>query len=244
MNAASNIGVMFSGVIGQEYDMLKLICPLATEMSRLVGVEVACYCRDNPSARTVLELGGGTGITTLSILLASDQVSISSVDNEPTMQNQARQSLQDWVNSGRIDFCSDDALTALQALDDASVDIVASAYTLHNFEQEYRKQVIEEIFRVLKPKGRFINGDRYALDDAGQHTLITQKEVAGYFAVLTEMGRLDLLQQWVLHVINDESEARIMRESAALIQLTDTGFQGVQLKSRLDVNALVMADKC
>ena len=244
MSAGGNMDAMFSGVIGQEYDMLKLICPLAAEMSRLVGDEVACYCRDNPNARTVLELGGGTGITTLSILLASDQVSISSVDNEPTMQNQARQSLQDWLNSGWVDFCGDDALTALQALDDDSVDIVASAYTLHNFEQEYRKQVVEEIFRVLKPGGRFINGDRYALDDAVQHTLITQKEVAGYFEVLTEMDRLDLLQQWVLHVINDESEARIMRESAELIQLTDTGFQHVQLKSRLEVNALVTADKC
>lgn len=33
-------GDMFSGVIGQEYEMLKLICPLATEMSRLVGTAV------------------------------------------------------------------------------------------------------------------------------------------------------------------------------------------------------------
>ena len=34
---------VFSGVIGHEHEMLKLICPLAAEMSRLVGIEVGKY---------------------------------------------------------------------------------------------------------------------------------------------------------------------------------------------------------
>jgi tRNA (cmo5U34)-methyltransferase len=234
---------MFSGVIGQEYEILKLICPYATEMSRLVGVAVDEFSQEQHAEMHVLELGGGTGITTLSILSANNTVRVLSVDNEPIMQKQAKQSLQQWVEAGRLTFSADDALSALQKLADNSVDIVASAYTLHNFEAGYRQQVIQEAYRVLKPFGKFINGDRYALDDINAHTCMTQQEVAGYFKVLTEINRLDLLQQWIIHLFNDESENHIMRESVAMQQLMDAGFAKIQLKLRKDVNALVIAVK-
>lgn len=240
----SQFDAMFSGIIGQEYEMLKLICPFALEMSRLVGLEVGAAWQGRSGIQSVVELGGGTGMTTLSILSASEHGQVLSIDNEPAMQDQAKQSLQDWVKNGRLRFSSDDALSALQKLDDDSVDTVASAYTLHNLEAGYRKQVIEECYRVLKVGGRFINGDRYALDDVTRHTRNTQQEVAGYFKVLTEINRLDLLEQWIIHLFSDESENHIMRESIALKQLNDVGFQQIQLKLRKDINALVTAVKC
>lgn len=61
---------MFSGVIGTEYDTLKLICPLAAKMSQLVGEAVADYAVKQLTELRVLELGGGTGITTLSIFIS------------------------------------------------------------------------------------------------------------------------------------------------------------------------------
>lgn len=244
MNTENSFDALFAGIIGQEYEILKQICPPATEMSRLVGEEVAVFCHAHPGMQTLVELGSGTGITTLSILSAHEGVKVLSIDNEPVMQEQAKNNLQDWVLAGRLDFSANDALSALKALPDDSVNIVASAYTLHNFEKGYRQEVIAEIYRVLKPDGRFINGDRYALDDMVLHTRNTQQEVAGYFKVLTEMGRPDLLEQWILHLFSDESEARIMRESASLAELKDAGFQHVQLKSRLEVNAVMTAVKC
>ncbi|AEF99684.1 class I SAM-dependent methyltransferase [Methylomonas methanica] len=243
MMAANSFDAMFSGVIGQEYQLLKLICPFATEMSRLVGVEVGEYCKLKSDPQFIVELGGGTGITTLSILSADEWSPVLSVDNEPTMQNQAKQSLQAWVDSGRLQFSGNDALSALQQLASDSVDIVASAYTLHNFEADYRRQVIQEIFRVLKVGGQFINGDRYALDDISVHTRNTQKEVAGYFKVLTQINRLDLLEHWIIHLFNDESENHIMRESIALQQMIAAGFERIQFKARHEVNALLTATK-
>ncbi|MBS4051977.1 MAG: class I SAM-dependent methyltransferase [Methylomonas sp.] len=243
MMAANTFDAMFSGVIGQEYQLLKLICPFATEMSRLVGVEVGEYCKSKSEPQAIVELGGGTGITTLAILSADERSSVLSVDNEPAMQNQAKQSLQRWADNGRLGFSGDDALSALTQLESGSVDIVASAYTLHNFEAGYRRQVIQEIFRVLKTGGQFINGDRYALDEVGVHTRNTQKEVAGYFKALKEINRLDLLEQWIIHLFNDESENHIMRESIALQQMIEAGFERIQFKSRHDVNALLTAQK-
>lgn len=234
---------MFSGLIGQEYQMLKLICPYATEMSRLVGLEVAELSNQHAHSLAVLELGGGTGITTLSILSAAENMLLLSVDNEPTMQNQAKESLKEWVEKGRLQFSAQDALTALQSLTDNSIDTIASAYTLHNFEADYRFKVIKEAFRVLKPNGKFINGDRYALDDINNHTRNTQLEVAEYFKVLTGINRLDLLEHWILHLFSDESENHIMRESIARQQLAAAGFIQITLKSRHGVNALMMASK-
>jgi ubiquinone/menaquinone biosynthesis C-methylase UbiE len=243
MTADTPFDAMFSGVIGQEYQMLKLICPFATEMSRLVGESVGAYCRKQNGPQTAVELGGGTGITTLAILSSAHDLKLLSVDNEPTMQNQAKQSLQEWVAAGRLSFSGEDALTALQALANDSVDILASAYTLHNFHIDYRRQVLAEIYRVLKPGGKFVNGDRYALDDISAHTRSIQREVGGYFKVLKEVNRLDLLEHWIVHLFNDESENHVMREAVALTQMTDAGFREIELQQRMEVNALVTAVK-
>jgi len=236
-------GDMFSGVIGQEYEMLKLICPLATEMSRLVGEAVKQYAELNAGPLNIVELGGGTGITTLSLLLADEKLNVFSVDNAPTMQTQAKDSLKQWSDEGRLKFSSDDALTALKAIASNSVDMIASAYTLHNFQHEYRAEVHQQIYRVLKPAGQFVNGDRYSLDDISKHTQTIQQEVAGYFKVLTKLNKLDILEHWIIHLFNDESENHVMRESAALPQLKSIGFSNINLTNRLEVNALVTATK-
>ena len=243
MSEPVNYEAMFSGVIGTEYQWLKKICPLAAHMSRLVGDAVASYCKANPGRVQVLELGGGTGVTTVAILSASEHLSVRSVDNEPTMQAQAKNNLLFFQEQGRLTFIENDALAALKVLPTGSLDIVASAYTVHNFLASYRQQVLAEIFRVLKPGGHFINGDRYALDDVAAHTLMVQQELVGYFKVFVAEKRLDLLEQWVIHLFADEAENRIMRESVALRQLAEAGFVAIELSQRAEVNALVTAVK-
>jgi ubiquinone/menaquinone biosynthesis C-methylase UbiE len=234
---------MFSGVIGQDYELLNLICPLAIQMSRLVGGKAAEYATQPNASLNVVELGGGTGITTLALLTASDKLNIFSIDNEPVMQEQAKINLDKWAQQGKLSFCGDDALFALINIATNSVDIVASAYTLHNFLDSYRQEVIQEIFRILKPGGQFINGDRYALDDIVRHTRTIQNEVSGYFKVLTQINKLDVLEHWIVHLFNDESENHVMREAVALAELKATGFVEINLTNRCEVNALVTAIK-
>ena len=243
MTAGFDNDAMFSGIIGQEYELLKLICPLAAKMSHLVGKTVKRYCQDKTSPQTALELGGGTGITTLALLTADENLQLLSIDNSDTMQKQARQSLDQWLQTGRLSLQLQDILMALKNTADASIDIVASAYTLHNFENGYRRRVIAEIHRVLKPGGLFVNGDRYALDDIDAHTRLIQQEVQGYFSVLIEEGRLDILEHWIVHLFSDESENHLMRETPALTQLAEQGFDAIQLTHRQQVNALVSARK-
>ena len=241
----AQLDAMFSGVIGQEYQILKLICPLAAKMSQLVGERVGETIVNLPSDRdfSVLELGGGTGITTLAILMAGESVNVISVDSEPTMQKQAKHSLQQWAEQGRLSFDGRDALSVLKDTATASVDSVASAYTLHNFLDKYRAEAITEIYRVLKPGGQFINGDRYGLDDISAHTRMIQNEVSGYFKALIGINKLDVLEHWIVHLFSDESENHVMRETFSLQQLRQAGFKQVSLSHRCEVNALVSALK-
>ncbi len=235
---------MFSGIIGKEYELLSLICPLSTEMSKQVGIAVAEYGESlDVDHLSCLELGGGTGITTLAILLNHPNMQVLSIDNTSEMQDQAKQSLAQWVDERRLTFLCQDALSALQTQKSDSFDVIASAYTIHNFPCQYREQTSHEIYRVLKPGGRFINGDRYALDDRDVHTATIQKEIAGYFRVLTQMNKLDLLEHWIIHLFNDESENYVMRTQTALNQLEAAGFKNIRLSHRQEVNALVQADK-
>jgi ubiquinone/menaquinone biosynthesis C-methylase UbiE len=198
---------------------------------------------DTSTALSVVELGTGTGVTTLSLLNANNTLHVVSIDNQMTMQTQAKQHLQAWIDNNRLTLCNNDALSALQNMASNSVDIVASTYTLHNFLNNYREQVLQEIFRVLKPNGLFVNGDRYALNDIDEHTRLTQQDASHFFSVLTKVNKIDLLEQWILHLISDESENHLMRESVALAQLHAAGFTDIKLSHRLEVNALVTATK-
>ncbi|CAA9889452.1 Putative ParA-like ATPase involved in plasmid partitioning (modular protein) [Candidatus Methylobacter favarea] len=184
-----------------------------------------------------------SGVPVWKIKKSAEMAMVISIDNEPAMQNQAKNHLKKWADDERLFFCSDDALTALENTATDSVDIVASAYTLHNFQHAYRHKVIAEIFRILKPGGQFINGDRYGLDDMSMHTRLVQKEVSGYFKILIEANKLDLLESWIIHILHDESEDHIMRESLALNQLREMGFSQISLCHRMEVNALLTAIK-
>lgn len=235
---------LFYGPFAEEYHFLQRICPPAVEMSRRVGECVAAW-RPVAAAPTlqVLELGCGTGFTTRQLLDSREDARILAVDNAPAMLAQARELLAEPLAAGRLELRELDALSALQSIASDSVDIVASAYALHNFLSGYRSRVLAEILRVLKPGGVFVNGDRYAIDDPAEHLRQLQEEIRGYFRVFREMQRLDLLEQWVVHVFSDESEEHLMRLQPALNEMEALGYTQVKQHYRDGVNALVSGAK-
>ncbi|ADE16824.1 Methyltransferase type 11 [Nitrosococcus halophilus Nc 4] len=235
---------LFSGLIGEEYELLRVMHPEAAEMSKRVGEFVSNNGTSGAGLPLkVLEIGCGTGITTLALLNSREDIHLTSVDNEPTMLNQARQNLSRWIEKGQVILVENDALSALCDLPDDSLDMVASAYTLHNFLNSYREKALAEILRALKPGGIFVNGDRYGLDDFEAHTQQVQTEVKRYFEVLMERNRTDVLEQWILHLFSDESPHHVMRTQPTLQTMEAIGFYPVEEHYRQGINALVSGRK-
>jgi ubiquinone/menaquinone biosynthesis C-methylase UbiE len=241
-NEADMAEQLFAGKIGEEYHLLKLICPAAPEMSWRVGEALAGLLAgwEGSQPARVLELGTGTGMTTLAVLEQNPGIQLQGLDNEAVMLDQARELLAAPLASGQLVLSQCDALSGLRAMPDASVDAMVSAYTLHNFLNDYRHQVHAEIRRVLRPGGCFINGDRYALDDIPAHTRLIQDEVRFYFEKLLGIGRSDVLEQWIVHLFSDESADHVMRYAPALASMRDAGMS-VTTPFRDGVNSLVMA---
>lgn len=244
MNSEHTAEHLFKGPIAEEYEILARICPPAAEISRRVGKFVGNWTPPYPEAQlNLLEIGCGTGITTACLLASRKDMLIDSVDNAPAMLSQARNNLAAALATKQLRLFENDALSHLSEVPAASVDIVASAYTLHNFLYGYRRRVLKEVLRILKPGGLFVNGDRYAIDDPAEHLKATQEEVKGYFRVFGEMNRPDLLEQWIVHLFSDESEEHIMRLQPAREIMTEIGFEDITVHFREGVNALVSAIK-
>jgi tRNA (cmo5U34)-methyltransferase len=231
---------LFTGKIGAEYDFLRLMCPNHALLAKRLGETVAAWKPD--VTLKGFEIGCGTGISTLPLLAARDNLTLTAIDAAPAMLDQARESLGDYVKAGRVDFKQADALEALQALPDESVDFVASNYAIHNFLEDYRSPLYAEIHRALKPGGLFINGDRYAMDDRAAHLLDTQETVRRWFKLFRQIDRLDLLEDWVVHFYSDESPDHVMYFTPSMAKLKALGFS-VTVDYREGVDTLVRAVK-
>jgi tRNA (cmo5U34)-methyltransferase len=234
---------LFSGQIAAEYGILKLICPAAEDMSSRVGAFVASLPNNGRQGLEVLEIGCGTGTTTLALLEARPDLKVTALDNEPAMLAEASVRLKTHIDDGRLTLVEADALSALHTCATASIDVIASAYAIHNFLVPYRAKVLAEIYRVLRAGGHFVNGDRYACDDTAEQTSLTQAEARHYFKVLGALKRYDLLEQWILHLFSDESADHLMVLGSALMAMREIGFDPVEVGFREGVNTLLTAAK-
>jgi tRNA (cmo5U34)-methyltransferase len=232
---------LFTGKIGAEYDFLRLMCPNHVVLAKGVAQTVAAW---RPGAPLVgFEVGCGTGVSTLALLAARDDLTLTAIDAAPQMLDQAKESLADYVAAGRVAFRLADALEALEALPDASVDVVASNYAIHNFTGDYRARALAQIHRALKPGGLFVNGDRYAIDDRAAHLADTQSMLRQWFKLFRQIDRLDLLEDWVVHLQSDESPEHIQYFQPSMRQLETLGFSPVTVDFREGVDTLVRAVK-
>jgi ubiquinone/menaquinone biosynthesis C-methylase UbiE len=235
---------LFQGRIAEDYRFLGQICPEAAEISesvgRLIGDLALAPTAQGPE---ILEIGTGTGVTTHFLLHYRPDAHIVGIDNSGTMLNQAREAHQAFLDRGVLELHEIDALNYLKAQPDDRFDAIASAYVLHNFLDDYRNLVLAEIHRTLKPGGVFINGDRYTLDDPKLQLQGVQLEVRHWFEVFKSLNRLDLLEEWIVHLLSDESEEHQMPLGKALERMANLGFVDVNVLYRKGANALVQGLK-
>ena len=186
--------------IGREYDDFKLAIPHHDEFQEQVAVELSKQFTQESEPK-ILELGSGTGLTTMEILKSIPNGIISSVDLEDGMVQQAKEK----GIPENVEFIVQDVLEFLKNAQEHSFDSVVTGYTLHNFENDFRNQILKEVYRVLKSGGLFINADKFALDNEVEYRKVYDKQIS-MFDVYDRLGKSDLKNEWVEHYAVDDKE--------------------------------------
>jgi len=231
----------FKGAMSEEYKLLELALPHFQLLQRRVAEHVAAFKPEAP--RRLLdgvEIGCGSGVTTFAILTSRPDVHVRAVDSEEEMISQARGNLDSFLREGRCEVILADAASYLEGLAPASVDVVASALTLHNLERTHRSRVHAAIRRVLRPGGLFVNADKYA-EDGAQRFRALDIALGRFFDALVPIGKLNLLRAWVLHNVADQSPERVMKETETIEELRRLGFREITVADRHNMEAVLVA---
>jgi len=233
----------FKGTMSEDYHLLRLAMPHFEELQQRIGEAVARFAGAGPSGRIhILDLGCGSGITSEMILASGKDILLTSLDNEEKMTRQATENLSEDIREDRCRVVLQDALDYSRDQRDGTFDIVASVLTLHNMHHAYRSLLHREIFRVLKPGGLFINGDKYVEGDEERFKKL-QVALGRFFDAFVPLGKVHLLKDWVLHNVADQAPDRVMKASDAVQELREIGFKSVEIQGRYNMEAVLVAKK-
>jgi tRNA threonylcarbamoyl adenosine modification protein (Sua5/YciO/YrdC/YwlC family) len=113
------------------------------------------------SARSILELGTGTGETATRLLARHPEASLVGIDVSEPMLDAARSRLPEGRSSLRSARLQD-------PLPDGRYDLVASALCVHHLDGEEKADLFARVARALEPGGRFVLGDVVVPEDPAQ----------------------------------------------------------------------------
>ena len=123
----------------------------------------ACYplVKRLTGAKTLLDLGAGTGLFSYFIYLIRPDLNFTLVDLSPEMLNAAKERFKGLKNFEfrELDF-------ATEALP-GKYDVIISALSIHHLEDEGKKQLYRNAFESLNEGGLLINADQVLGRNAG-----------------------------------------------------------------------------
>ena len=225
----------------RNYDeVVSLTCPHYDALHNSLAKAFKKHFEKELGLIRVLELGTGTGKTTRTILSCYDRSVVFSVDKNELLLEKARKNLASEIKAGKVKLIPSACLEYLRSAPCNYFDCFASAFTLHNFDESYRSQVIPLIYRALKPGALFVNADKYALDDVDSH----KKTLAWQIALTEEKLEDKVLREATKeHFLEDDFPKRIMHEGQAKEFMRSLGFANVETTYREKMEAVVVGEK-
>jgi ubiquinone/menaquinone biosynthesis C-methylase UbiE len=132
-----------------EYDQT-----LGNQKRHLQMLDLAVEMSKVKAGEHVLDIGCGTGILSLKFLEAAN-CTVHGIDLAEDMLGIFEDKIKKLNLTNRVTIKQGDAVNL--EFEDSTFDIVASTVTLHHIKD--KQQIINKIYRILKPKGRFVIGD-------------------------------------------------------------------------------------
>lgn len=190
----------------------------------------------------ILEIGCGSGITTAIVLNARKDIRITSIDIDPKMIDVCKRSLK---NNGNLNLIESDALKYVNSQNDNSFDIVVSGFTIHNFKKIYRRKLYQQLHRILKNNGLFLNADKYVSDNLDKQIKALKYRIGTYADTLIREGQYDFLSYWIRDYIKDIQPEYIMKIREERQLMSEHGFSDVSyiFKSEHEMQAIMKAKK-
>ncbi|MDO8538706.1 MAG: class I SAM-dependent methyltransferase [archaeon] len=234
----------FHGKAGKDYDLVRQAFPQFDEFEKAMVKTIKKQFK-NSSIRKIkiIEIGCGHGHTTFALLDSDKRVRVTAIDNEPIMIKQAKKNLKKFIKNHRVNLVKDDALKFLKKQKSNSFDIFASDSTLHNFPKSMRRKTIEEIYRVLKFGGIFVNVDKYAHDDESEHKKYFDLRLKQFREEFTKINRPDLAEEWIKHNTQDNKSNIIMKQGESIKDMKKIGFKEPRIVVRKEMDAVMFAFK-
>lgn len=232
----------FSGLTGKEYDLVIQAHPHFPALQGEIGRILCSHLINKTGSLRVLEIGCGDGYTTQLVLQCGRNIRLVAIDNEPVMLKAATVNLVEFMAHNELTLIEADALAFLDSQESSSFDAIISAATFHNWYADYRHCVLAQTLRVLCPQGVFINADKYYLDSR-KHNRELQARFRRYFDVFGKINRFDVLQEWVMHELEDANPDRIMSYSETLSFLERIGYKDVELTNTMSLESVLSAYK-
>ena len=184
----------------------------------IVGEVVKKYSEELGEFRAI-DLGAGTGHTTKSVIDANPCIQVFGVDNSQERLDIAQANLQ----GHGIVFVNADAHEYLSQQRNWSFDLVYSAFTMHGIEKEKRKKIYNEVHRILKPGGFFIDYDiSFGLPDETKR-LVNLMKIFSNGRKTNQINREEF-ETWIDHIIEERSEGFYMTLDERLKALSEAGF--------------------
>ena len=224
----------------------------------------------NQDVYEILEAGFGTLTTTEIILNINPKIQVIGYDNSPEMFQLSIQKMRGWAdkNGGkvcvgdseihaaynqkvpfavyyfgekpRVSIFNTDFVTGMIPLDDDYFDGFASGFVLHNLTKKQRAAVFQELSRIIKASGIFVNADKYAQDDATEYKKNYDRQLH-LFDRFVKHGYPHLTPEWTEHYVQDEKIKFTESEQKKLFQ--KNGFSDVHMIYRGLMDGTMVATK-
>ncbi len=251
MNTISGkIDGRFAGIVGQEYEKLLRSIPhymeVQNDIAQLASLSLTSSHKGEKK-RMILDLGCGTGLTTLALCRHINQAYILAVDEEPKMLEQykdlvIRKHKADLATSGiTIKVVRNNALSFLKGLKSSSFDAAVTGFMLHNLPKKIRAKILKEIGRVLRPKGVFVNGDKIASDNEKLHQKHIMNQIGAFVNTYTSSNDRIYGLEWIEHYMRDNQPDIKYKESEVRKSLRAAGFRKIKITKRHGMEAVVVA---
>jgi SAM-dependent methyltransferase len=142
-----------------------------------------------PEVHTILDMGCGDGVLGRQVLNQWKEAFGIFMDFSEPMIATAREKCDVFKDRCQIvkqDYSKENWTDSI--IDRVPVDIIISGYSIHHQEDEVKYRIYEDVFKILKPGGVFLNLEHVASPDQEIEILFDEMFVDGLYAYHIESG--------------------------------------------------------